>query len=82
MDCVGTSTCEGVRQPFPAVSNDVCSVDFCMSSILGIKSKASLSFFMARSVRCAGFCTSRPSCMCCVSVMQSVVVECSALKPC
>ena len=37
---------------------------------------------MARNVRCAGFGAFRPSCMCCVSVVRSVVVECLARKPC
>ena len=36
---------------------------------------------VARSVLCAGFGALRPSCMCCISVMTSVV-ECLALKPC
>ena len=37
---------------------------------------------MAMSVICAGLGTFRPSCMYCVSVVRSVVVECRALKPC
>ena len=37
---------------------------------------------VARSVLCAGLGIFRPSCMYCVSVVRSVVVECKALKPC
>ena len=53
-----------------------------MSSVLGTVSKAILMSIVARSVQCAGFGAFRPSCMCCVSVVRSVVVECLALKPC
>ena len=37
---------------------------------------------VAGSVLCAGLGIFRPSCMYCVSVVRSVVVECRALKPC
>ena len=53
-----------------------------MNSVLGTVSKALLMSFVARSVRCTGFGAFRTSCMCCVSVVRSVVVECLALKPC
>ena len=45
-------------------------------------SKALLMSIVARSVRCAGFGEFRPSCICCVSVVRSVIAECLALKPC
>ena len=37
---------------------------------------------MARSVLCAGLGMFRLSCMYCVSVVTTVVVECRTLKPC
>ena len=37
---------------------------------------------VAGSVLCAGLGIFRPSCMYCVSVVRSVVVECRALKSC
>ena len=55
---------------------------FCMSSVLVTVSKALLMSIVTRSIRCVGFDAFRPSCMCCVSVVRSVVVECLALKPC
>ena len=55
---------------------------FCMSSVRGTVSKDLLMSFLARSVPCAGFGIFRLSCMYCVSVLRSVVVECRALKPC
>ena len=53
-----------------------------MSSVLGTVSKALLMSIVAKSVRCTGFGAFRPSCMCCVCVVRSVVVECLPLKPC
>ena len=53
-----------------------------MSIVLGTVSKALLMSIVASSVRCAGLGAFSPSCMCCVSVVRSVVVECLALKPC
>ena len=47
-----------------------------MRSILGTVLKVLLMSIVARSVRCAGFGAFRPSCMCCVSVVRSVVIEC------
>ena len=55
---------------------------FCVSSVLGTVSKTLLMSITARSVRCAGFGAFRLSCMCCVSVVRSVVVKCLAVKPC
>lgn len=55
---------------------------FCMSNVRGTVSKALLMSIVAKSVLCAGLGMFRPSCMCCVSVVRSVVVECKALKPC
>ena len=55
---------------------------FCLSSILGTVSKALLMSIVAKSVRCSGFAGFRPSCICCVSVVRCIVVECLALKPC
>ena len=37
---------------------------------------------VAKSVLCAGLGVFRPSCMSCVSVVRSVVVECWARNPC
>ena len=55
---------------------------FCMSIVRGTVSKALLMSILARrSVLCAGLGMFRPSCMYCVSVVRSVVVECRALKP-
>ena len=54
----------------------------CISSVLDTVSKVLLMSIVARSVRCAGFGAFRPSCMCYVSVVRSVVVEFLALKPC
>ena len=45
-------------------------------------STALLMSFLARSVLYAGLRTFRSSCMYCVSVVRSVVVECRTLKPC
>ena len=53
-----------------------------MSSVLGTVSKALLMSIVARSIRCAGSGAFRPSCMCCVSAVRRIVVECLALKPC
>ena len=53
-----------------------------MSSVRGTVSKALPMSIEARSVLCAGLGIFRPSCMHCVSVVRSVMVECSALKPC
>ena len=53
-----------------------------MSSVRGTVSKALLMSIVANNVRSAGFGVFRPSCMCWVSVVSSVVVECLALKPC
>ena len=47
----------------------------------GTVSKALLMSIVARSVLYAGLGTFRPSCMYCVIVVRSVVVECRALKP-
>ena len=71
MYSVGLSTCKEGRQPHLVVCVDVCSVFFffSMSSVPGTVSKA-------------GFGAFRPLCMCYVSVVRSVVVECMALKPC
>ena len=55
---------------------------FCMISVLGTVSEALLMSIVARSVRCAGFGAFRPLCMCCASVVRSVVVECFSLKTC
>ena len=51
-----------------------------MSSVLGTVSKALLMSIVARSVLWAGFGAFRPSCMCCVSVVRNVVVECLEAK--
>ena len=53
-----------------------------MNIDLGTLLKASLMCIVAKSARCAGLGAFRPSCMCCVSVVRSVVVERLALKPC
>ena len=55
---------------------------FCVSNVLGTVSMALLMYIVARSVRCADVGAFKPSCMCCVSVVRSVTVECLALKPC
>jgi len=55
---------------------------FSISRVRGTVSKALLVSIAARSVRCAGFGVSRPSCMCCDNVVSSVVVEWCARKPC
>ena len=55
---------------------------FCMSSLIGTLPKALLMSIVARIVRFAGFGAFRPSCMCCVSVVRSIVVECLAVKLC
>ena len=55
---------------------------FFLSSFLGTVAKALLMSIVTRSVRCARFGAFRPSCMRCVSVVRSVVVEFLALKPC
>ena len=47
----------------------------------GMASTALLMSIVARSVLYAGLGTFRPSCMYCVIVVRSVVVECRALKP-
>ena len=52
---------------------------FCMSNVRGTVSNALLMSIVARSVLCAGLGIFRPSCMYCVSVVTSVVVECKAL---
>ena len=46
-----------------------------MSRVRGTVSKALLMSIVANRVRCAGLGLFRPSCMCCVSVVRSVVVE-------
>ena len=46
-----------------------------MSSVRGTVSKALLMSIVANMVRCAGLGMFRPSCMSCVSVVRSVVVE-------
>ena len=53
-----------------------------MSSVLGSESKALLMSSVAKSVRCADFGAFMPTCMCCVSVVRSVAVDCFTLKPC
>ena len=53
-----------------------------MSSVLGTVSKASLMSIVARGVRGASFGAFRSSCICSMSVVRNVVVECLALKPC
>ena len=55
---------------------------FCMISVLGTVSKTLLMFIVAKSVRCADIDAFRPSCMCCVSAVRSVVEKFSALKRC
>ena len=55
---------------------------FCVSSVCGTVAKALLMSNVAKSVLCAGLGMFRPSCMYCVSVVTTVVVECRALKPC
>ena len=52
-----------------------------MSRVRGKVSKALLMSIVTNRVRCAGLGVSRPSCMCCVSVVRNVV-EWWALKPC
>ena len=47
-----------------------------MSSVLGTVSKALLMCIVATSVRYVDFGAFRPSCMCCVRVARSVIVEC------
>ena len=51
-----------------------------MSSVCGTMSNALLMSILVRSVLYAGLGTFRPSCMYCVGVVRSVVVECRALK--
>ena len=53
-----------------------------MSSVLGTVWKALLMSIVARSAWGTSFGVFRPSCMCCVSVVKSVAVECLALTPC
>ena len=53
-----------------------------MNNVRGTVSKTLLISIVARSFLCAGLGIFRPSCMYCVSVVRSVVVECRALKPC
>jgi len=53
-----------------------------VSSVRGTVSKALLMSIVAKSVRSAGFGVFRPSCMCCVSMVRSVVGKCLALKRC
>ena len=53
-----------------------------MSGVRGTVSKALLLSNAANMVRCGGLGMLRPSCMCCVSVVRSVVVEWWARKPC
>ena len=53
-----------------------------MSGVRGTVSKALLLSSVANMVRCAGLGMLRPSCMCCVSVVRSAMVEWWALKPC
>ena len=53
---------------------------FCMSSVLGTVWKVLLISTVARTVRRASFGAFRPSCMCCVSVVRSDVVELLAMK--
>ena len=55
---------------------------FSMSNVLGTVSNALLMSILAWSVNYANFGAYRPSCMCCVSVVRFVVVECLALKQC
>ena len=55
---------------------------FFTSSVCGTVLKALLISIVARSVLCAGLVIFRLSCLYCVSVVRSVVVECRALKPC
>ena len=55
---------------------------FCRSSVLFTVSKALVMCIVPRSLRCAGFSAFRPSCVCYVSNVRSVVVQCLALKPC
>ena len=53
---------------------------FCMSNVRGTVSKALLMSIVARSVLCTGLGIFRPSCMYCVSVVKSVVVDNGSLK--
>ena len=76
------SSCKLIGKSFLVVSVYVVLNIFCMSSMRGTVSKALLISIMARSVLYANFGTFRPSCMYCVSVVRSAVVECRALKPC
>ena len=55
---------------------------FCLSDVRGTVSKALLISIVAINVLCASLGILRPSCMCCVSIVRSVVVECRALNPC
>ena len=74
------SSCKLVDKPF-FLCECLCLNIFCMSSVRGIVSKALLISIVASIVLYAGLGTLRPSCMYCVSVLRSVVVECRALKP-
>ena len=53
-----------------------------MSRVCGTVSKALLMSIVANRVRYAGLGIFRPSCICCASVVSSVVVEWYALKSC
>lgn len=63
----------------------LCSVVlsiFCMSVCLGTVSKALLMSMAAITVREGGRAWLKPSNMCCVNMVCSVVVECLGRKPC
>ena len=75
MDSVGLSTNKEVRQPSLKVRVDVCSVIFSMSSVLDTVSNALFMSQVGTSVRCAGFSVCKPSSMCCVWFVRSVLVE-------
>ena len=78
----GMSTGKEVRQPVPVVVLMLVLLIFCMSSVVGTISKPLLMSIVTRSVRCTCFGAFRPSCMCCVRIVRSVVAEFLALKPC
>lgn len=60
----------------------VVSIIFCMSVCRGTVSKALLMSMAAITVREGGRDWLKPSNMCCVNMVCSVVVECLGLKPC
>ena len=71
------SSCKKVGKPTILVLHI-----FCMSSVRVTGSKALPMSIVVRSVLCADMGIFTPSCMYCVSVVRTVVIECRALKPC